>query len=58
MRILSVLLALLAPALARADAFPPSIPPAQTTEAAISYAVASVLMILTLAAAGWMARKR
>ena len=57
MRILFVLLSLL-PGAVWAESFQPPIPQAQTAAAELSYAVASFLMIVMLAAAGWMARKR
>lgn len=63
MRILYVLLSFLpaaawGPAAAWAESFQPPVPQPQTAAAELSYAVASLLMILMLAAAGWMARKR
>jgi hypothetical protein len=55
---LSVLLISLLPAAALAEGFQPPTPQAQTAAAELSYAVASVLMIVMLAAAGWMVRRR
>jgi hypothetical protein len=57
MRFLLALLTLL-PAAAWAQGLQPQAPAPQTTEAEFWYAMASVAMILTLAAAGWMARRR
>ena len=54
---LSILLALL-PGLAWAEGFPPPIPQPQTAAAELSYQIASVMMILMLAAAGWLVRRR
>jgi hypothetical protein len=57
MRILIALLTLL-PAAALAEGFQPQAPVSQTSEAEFWYAVASVAMILMLAAAGWLVRQR
>lgn len=56
-RLLCLLLAVL-PASARAEGFQPPIPEPQTAAAELSYAVASLLMILTLAFAGWLVSRR
>ncbi len=55
---LSVLLLALLPGLAWAEGFQPPIPQPQTAAAELSYAIASVLMIVLLAAAGWLVRRR
>ena len=55
---LSVLLFSVLPAAALAEVFLPPAPQAQTAAAELSYAIASVLMIAMLAAAGWMVRRR
>ena len=57
MRILIALLTLL-PASAWAEGFQLPTPEPQTSEAEFWYAVASVAMILMLAAAGWLVRRR
>jgi hypothetical protein len=57
MRILIALLTLL-PASAWAEGFQPPAPVPQTAEAEFWYAVASVGMILMLAAAGWLVSRR
>ncbi len=54
---LSLLLALL-PGLAWAEGFQPPAPQPQTAAAELSYFIASVLMVLMLAAAGWLVRRR
>lgn len=55
-----IILALLTflPAAALAEGFERPIPQAQTSTAEFWYAVASVAMILMLAAAGWLVRQR
>lgn len=53
-----LLLLVLLPGLAGAEPFQPPIPAPQTAAAELSYAIASVLMIVMLAAAGWLARRR
>jgi hypothetical protein len=57
LRLTTVLLALL-PAAALAEGFQPPVPQAETAAAELSYAVASVLLIATLAAAGWLVGRR
>lgn len=55
---LSVLLLALLPTASLAEAFQPPVPQAQTAAAELSYFIASVLMVLTLAAAGWLVGRR
>ena len=57
MRILFALLTLL-PSAALAEAAASAAPQPMTAEAEFWYAVASVAMILSLAAAGWLVRRR
>ena len=57
MRILMLLLTFL-PSAALAEAAATAAPPPMTTEAEISYAVASVAMLLSFAAMHWLVRRR
>ena len=57
MRILILLLTVL-PGVALAEAALTAAPPPMTTEAEISYAIASVAMLLSFAAMHWLVRRR
>lgn len=53
-----ILLAALLPAPALAEAFERPVPQGETGAAAVSYALASVALILTLGAAQWLVSRR
>lgn len=58
MRIALFLLVLFAPAVANAEAFQRPIPQPQTAQAEISYLIASVVLLLALAAVQWLVSRR
>lgn len=58
MRIPFFLLVLFAPAVATAEAFQRPIPQPQTAQAEFSYLIASVLLLLALAAVQWLVSRR
>ncbi|MBP1807401.1 protein NnrT [Rubellimicrobium aerolatum] len=58
LELLLLALLLLAPQFAAAEGFAPPVPAAQTTEAELWFAIASVAMILALAAVQWLVSRR